>query len=128
GTHDLVTGAAAGAAAGDNDIDGGVTSIQSPVIAIPAGGTGTLSLAFYFSHLNNSSTGDFFRVHVVRAPTQTLLEELGSAANDNAAWVTRSVDISAFAGQSVRIVVSAADNAGGSLVEAGVDDVVITRQ
>ena len=48
-----------------------------------------------------------------------MLQELGSAANDNAAWVTRSVDISAFAGQSVRIVISAADNAGGSLVEAG---------
>ena len=37
GTRDLVTGAAAGAAAGDNDIDGGATSIQSPAIAIPAG-------------------------------------------------------------------------------------------
>ncbi|HEX3482551.1 MAG TPA: S8 family serine peptidase [Kofleriaceae bacterium] len=128
GTHDLVTGATAGAAAGDNDIDGGVTSIQSPAIAIPAGGTVTLSLAFYFAHLNNSSTDDFFRVQIVGATTQTVLQELGSAANDNAAWVTRSVDISAFAGQSVRVVISAADNAGGSLVEAGVDDVVITRQ
>jgi subtilase family protein/pre-peptidase len=128
GTRDLVTGAAAGAAAGDNDIDGGVTSIQSPVIAIPAGGTVTLSLAFYFAHLSNSSTDDFFRVQIVGATTQTVLQELGSAANDDAAWVTRSVDISAFAGQSVRILISAADNAGGSLVEAGVDDVVITRQ
>ncbi|HEX3757812.1 MAG TPA: S8 family serine peptidase [Kofleriaceae bacterium] len=128
GTNDLVTGAMAGAAAGDNDIDGGVTSIQSPPIAIPAGGTVTLSLAFYFAHLNNSSTDDFFRVQIVGATTQTVIEELGSAANDNAAWVTRSVDISAFAGQSVRILISAADNAGGSLVEAGVDDVVITRQ
>jgi hypothetical protein len=128
GTRDLVTGAAAGAAAGDNDIDGGVTSIQSPVIAIPAGGTVTLSLAFYFAHLNNSSADDLFRVQIIGAAAQTVLEELGSAVNDNAAWATRSVDISAFAGQSVRILISAADNAGGSLVEAGVDDVVITRQ
>jgi len=57
-----------------------------------------------------------------------VLQELGSTVNDNAVWVTQSVDISAFAGQSVRILISAADNAGGSLVEAGVDDVVITRQ
>jgi len=128
GSFDLVTGGAAGASAGANDIDGGVTSIQSPPIAIPAGGTVTLSFAFYFSHLNNSSADDFFRVQVVGATTQTVLQELGSAANDDAAWVTRSVDISAFAGQSVRILISAADNAGGSLVEAGVDDVVITRQ
>jgi len=34
----------------------------------------------------------------------------------------------AFAGQSIRILISAADAAGGSLVEAAVDDVVITRQ
>ncbi|HEX7839987.1 MAG TPA: S8 family serine peptidase [Kofleriaceae bacterium] len=128
GSFDLVTGASAGAAAGDNDIDGGTTSIQSPVIAIPAGGTVTLSLAFYFAHATNSSVDDFFRVQIVGTTTQTVLEELGSAVNDDAAWATRSVDISQFAGQSVRILISAADAAGGSLVEAGVDDVVITRQ
>jgi len=37
------------------------------------------------------------------------------------------VDISAFAGQTVRIVVEAADASGASLVEAAVDDVVVTR-
>jgi hypothetical protein len=100
GQFDLVTGATAGAAAGDNDIDGGTTSITSPTIAIPAGGT----------------------------TTQTVFEVLGAATNVNAAWATRSVDISAFAGQSIRILISAADAAGGSLVEAGFDDVVITRQ
>ena len=128
GTHDLVTGATAGAAAGDNDVDGGVTTIQSPVIAIPAGGTVALSLAFYFAHLNNATADDLFRVQVVGATTQTVIQELGTAANDAAAWTTQSVDISAFAGQSIRIVITAADNAGGSLVEAGVDDVVITRR
>jgi hypothetical protein len=128
GSFDLVTGASAGASAGDNDIDGGVTSIQSPVIAIPAGGTVTLSLAFYFAHLSNSSSADFFRVQIVGTTTQTVIEELGTAANDDAAWGPRSVDISQFAGQSVRILISAADAATGSLVEAGVDDVVITRQ
>jgi hypothetical protein len=128
GSFDLVTGGAAGASAGANDIDGGVTSIQSPPITIPAGGTVTLSLAFYFSHLNNSSVDDFFRVQIVGATTSTVLQELGAAVDDDAAWATRSIDISAFAGQTIRILISAADNAGGSLVEAGVDDVVITRQ
>ena len=100
---------------------------RSP-ITIPAGGTVTLSLAFYFSHLNNSSVDDFFRVQIVGATTSTVLQELGAAVDDDAAWVTRSIDISAFAGQTIRILITAADNAGGSLVEAGVDDVVITRQ
>lgn len=41
---------------------------------------------------------------------------------------TQTVDISAFAGQSVRILISTADLGTASLVEAAVDDVVITRQ
>jgi hypothetical protein len=128
GSFDLVTGGTAGAAAGDNDIDGGVTSIQSPAIAIPAGGTVTLSLAFYFAHGTNSSTADFFRVQVVGATTSTVIEVLGSTANVDAAFATRSVDITAFAGQTVHLLISASDLAGASLVEAAVDDVVITRQ
>jgi aminopeptidase S len=37
------------------------------------------------------------------------------------------VNIGAFAGQTVQIVVEAADLSGASLVEAAVDDVRITR-
>jgi len=128
GSFDLVTGPLAGASAGVNDVDGGVTSIRSPVIAIPAGGTVTLSLSFYFAHGTNSSTADFFRVQVVGTTTATVIEELGSNVNDDAAFAGRSVDITAFAGQSVRLLISTADLGGASLVEAAVDDVVITRQ
>ena len=34
----------------------------------------------------------------------------------------------AFAGQSIRILIEAADAGGASLVEAGIDDVKVTRQ
>jgi hypothetical protein len=128
GSFDLVTGPLAGAAAGDNDVDGGVTSIQSPAITIPAGGTVTLSLKFYFAHLNNASVEDFFHVKVVGTTTSTVVQEVGAATDDDAAFVTTTVDISAFAGQTVHLLIEAADNAGASLVEAAVDDVVITRQ
>src|SRR5690606_32622022 len=63
GSNDLVTGAAGGSA-GDADIDGGVTSIQSPAIALP-NGTITLSFGWYLAHLNNATSADFFRVSVV---------------------------------------------------------------
>jgi hypothetical protein len=128
GTFDLVTGGAPGAAAGDNDIDGGTTSIQSPPIAIPATGTITLSLAFYFAHGTNATADDVFRVQIVGATTATVIQELGTAVDDDAAWVTQTVNISQFAGQTVRILITAADAAAGSLVEAAVDDVVITQQ
>src|SRR5262249_33173982 len=46
GRFDLVTGAIAGGSAGVNDVDGGVTSIQSPVIALPPDGSVALSLSY----------------------------------------------------------------------------------
>jgi hypothetical protein len=127
GSFDLVTGGRAGVGAGDFDVDGGKTSIQSPAIAIPAGGAVTLSLSYYFAHLSNSSSADYFRVRVVGTTSATVIEELGSAVDDDAAWAARTVDISAFAGQTVRIVIEAADLGTASLVEAAVDDVVVQR-
>jgi hypothetical protein len=38
------------------------------------------------------------------------------------------VNISSFAGQSIRILIQAADAATGSLVEAAVDNVTVTQQ
>jgi hypothetical protein len=128
GVNDLVTGRLAGTTAGDHDIDGGVTSIRSPAITLPASGTLTLSFSYYLAHATNSSTADFLRVQVVGAATSTVLEELGAANNDDAVWATASANISAFAGQTVRILILAADAATGSLVEAAVDDVRITQQ
>ena len=90
----LVTGLSAGTSVGAFDIDGGTTTIQSPQITLPSTGILTLDFAFYFAHLNNSSSADFFRVLVVPAsgtPT-TVFEELGTATNDAAVWATRSVE------------------------------------
>jgi trimeric autotransporter adhesin len=128
GSNDLVTGAAGGAA-GDADIDGGVTTIESPPITLPSTGTLTLSFSYYMAHLNNSSTADFLRVFVVGSATTQVLQELGAANNDSAVWASSgNINISAFAGQTVRIRIQAADASGASLVEAAVDDVRITQQ
>jgi hypothetical protein len=127
-TNDLVTGASAGASAGVNDIDGGTTSIQSPAIALPATGTLTLSFRFYFAHGTNSSTADFFRVSIVGSTTTQVFQVLGSTADVDAAFALQSVNISSFAGQTVRILIAAADASTASLVEAAVDDVTITQQ
>lgn len=128
GTNGLVTGRLAGSGAGANDVDGGVTSIRSPAIALPASGTLTLSYSWYLAHLNNSSNLDFFRVSIIHSGgTTTLFTQAGAATNRAGAWATASSNISAFAGQSVRILVQTADASGGSLVEAGVDDVRIVQ-
>ncbi len=126
GVNDLVTGPLAGASVGANDIDGGVTSIWSPPIQLIGGNTFTLTFSFYLAHLNNSSSADFFRVFIVGSTTVMVFEELGAANDDDAAWATATVNLNAFAGQTIRILIQAADASGPSLVEAGVDDVRIT--
>ena len=128
GTFDLVTGATAGSSAGVNDVDGGVTTIQSPLVALPTGGTLTLTFSWYLAHLNNATSADYLRVSVVSGSTATtVFQQLGAAVDRGAAWQQASVALSAYAGQSVRIRVAAADASGASLVEAAVDDVRIAQ-
>jgi aminopeptidase S len=127
GTNDLVTGASAGSSAGDFDVDGGVTRIQSPAIALPTGGTLTLTFSWYLAHLNNATSADYFRAFVVGGSATQVFQQPGAASNRGGAWATASVNVTSYAGQTVRIRFDAADASGASLVEAGVDNVTITR-
>ncbi|GID29978.1 M28 family metallopeptidase [Paractinoplanes brasiliensis] len=127
GTYDLVTGAVAGSSAGANDVDGGATTIVSPTIALPTG-TLTLSFNWYLSHLNNATSADYFRIQVISgSTTTTVFSQAGAASNRAAAWATGSVNLSSFAGQTIRLSVEAADLSTASLVEAAVDNVKITK-
>ncbi|MFD9943921.1 M4 family metallopeptidase [Nonomuraea sp. NPDC059023] len=127
GVNDLVTGRLAGSGAGTHDVDGGATSIRSPEIALPSG-TLTMTLSWYLAHLSNASSADYFRVRVVSGSTNTVvLQQLGSAANRAGAWQSATINLSSFAGQTVRLLVETADAGTASLIEAGVDDVKITR-
>ncbi|GAA2701820.1 M28 family metallopeptidase [Actinoplanes palleronii] len=127
GTYALVTGATAGASAGANDVDGGLTTLTSPAITLPAG-TLTLGLSWYLAYLNNATSADYLRISVVSGTTTTaLLTVNAAAANKAAAWTAATANLSAYAGQTVRLKVEAADTGTASLVEAAVDNVVITK-
>jgi len=129
GANGLVTGRLAGGSAGAYDIDGGVTSIQSPPITLPTSGTLGLSLSWYLAHGSNASSADYLRVAVVTGSgTTTVFQQAGAASNRNGAWGVATANLTPYAGQTVRILVSAADASGASLVEAGVDDVRVTQQ
>ena len=118
-SFDLVTGPLAGSDAGTHDVDGGQTSIRSPQITVPAG-TRTLTFSWYLAHGSNSSSQDYFRVQGQRR--RQVFQQLGAAANRNGAWTTTTVRSRAA---TVQITFEAADLGTASLVEAGVDDVVI---
>ena len=65
---------------------------------------------------------------VIGSTTSTVLNVPASATDRDAAWSSTSADLSAFAGQTVRLQIEAADASGASLVEAAVDDVRVTRE
>ncbi|HET7676732.1 MAG TPA: M14 family metallopeptidase [Candidatus Limnocylindrales bacterium] len=130
GSIDLVTGARAGTSASANDLDGGVTSVRSPDIRLPAGHAYQLGFDFYLAHAANSSSADYLRVSIVGPSGRTLLfQERGAANDDDAVWARKIVDIPpAYAGQTVYLLVEAADLGGGSLVEAALDEIAVMRK
>jgi carboxypeptidase T len=128
GSIDLVTGPKAGATDHSYDVDGGVTTVRSTPIVLPAT-TGSLTFRYYLAHSSNSSSADYFRAYVEDATGKRTVvkQELGTARTDLPTWSTASVSMARWAGQTIRIVFAAADLGRASTVEAAVDDVRITR-
>ncbi|TXH70184.1 MAG: hypothetical protein E6Q83_06565 [Thiothrix sp.] len=129
GEHALVTGAAAGNTVGDYDLDGGLTSIRSPMINLVANAHYRLQLDYYFAHLWNASHADFLRISVENSQgqKQILLEQRGTATNRAAAWAQLTADLSSFAGSSIYLLIEASDDSSGSIVEAAVDNLRLTQ-
>lgn len=127
GYNDLVTGALAGSSYGSYDIDDGKTSIRSPDITLPDYVAITLTFKYYLAHANNSSSADYLRVKIVDASGDhhLVFEELGASNTDYPSWEVANVDISGFKDQAICLLIEAADESEPSLVEAGIDDVLI---
>ncbi|MEO8018748.1 MAG: zinc carboxypeptidase, partial [Pseudomonadota bacterium] len=72
----------------------------------------------------------YFRVRVVgtSGTPQTVFTRPGRSGVVAGAWTTATVNLSAYAGQTVRLRFEAADAAAGSIIEAGFDNVSVTRQ
>jgi len=126
----FVTGLASGNDVGSADVDDGVTSVQSPAMTLPASGLINLRFRYFFAHNNNATGADYFRVCVVRAngSTQTVFMRSPLGGVLGGAWTSQTVNLSSFAGQTVRLRFEAADAAAGSIIEAGFDNVSVTRQ
>jgi hypothetical protein len=128
GRFALVTGGSAGSTSSANDVDGGVTSIRSPAIALPSS-VGKLTFRYYMAHASNASSADRFQAFVEDSGgARTLVKsESGAANTDRASWASFSVSLAPWAGQTVRVVFVATDAGSESLIEAAVDDVRVTR-
>jgi glucose/arabinose dehydrogenase len=128
--HCFITGLWGGNAVGSADVDEGMTSVQSPTMTLPESGLINLNFSYYFAHNNNASTSDYFRVFVVDAGGTAHLVFAREGQNQvvPGGWTPAVVNISGFAGETVRLRFEAADEANGSIIEAGFDNVTVTRQ
>ena len=130
GSKALVTGSAGGSA-NANDVDGGTTSIRSRGIRLPddPANLGPLTFSYVWAHGSNATAADVLRVLVEAEDGErtTVFEVVGDRTQRKGAWAGKSVDIDAYAGQRIRIVVEAVDARGDSLVEAEIDDLRIRR-
>ncbi|MFH1279913.1 MAG: C25 family cysteine peptidase [Candidatus Eisenbacteria bacterium] len=128
GTICFVTGnGAVGGAAGDNDVDGRQTTLLSPVFDLTGYSLASLSYAVWYTNSYGSSpNSDIWNVQVTdNGSTWKNLEYTTASTN---AWVVRSfaLDDTISLTNQVRFRFIASDDANGSLVEAAVDDILIT--
>ena len=118
----LVTGAARGAGAAANDVDG-VTTTDSPTVELGTGAW-TVSFRYTFAHNSSATSADYLRLSVVDGATTTALWTLnGSPTERNARWRTSTADLSAWAGKTIRLQFEAVDGGSDNIVEAVVDNV-----
>jgi hypothetical protein len=125
GTHCWITGQhAEGGSIGHNDVDGGKTTLFSPIYDLE----GALSVAFEYWRWYSNSEGtnpneDWWDVLLSNdgGESWVSLEHTQESSN---AWESLSFDLEDFypvPGQ-VQLKFVASDEGGGSIVEAGVDD------
>jgi hypothetical protein len=124
----FVTGnGAIGGAVGDADVDGGRTTLLSPVFALGNAVSATLGYwRWYTNDLGNNPGQDAWTVEVTADGTNwVVLEQTTASANE---WTYFVFDLGSYVPltDQVRVRFVAVDDSPGSLVEAAVDDLVLT--
>lgn len=132
GTIAWVTGQGSpGGGLGDNDVDGGTTSLVSNLIDLSTTESATISYARWYSNNTGASpNADVFEVYVSDDDGQNyeLVETVGPAgAGTSGGWIETGFNVGDFVGLTsmVRVKFVASDLGDGSVVEAGIDDVRI---
>ncbi len=118
-----------GGSLGENDVDGGVTSLVSNRIDLGAAQSARISYTRWYSNDTGASpNADVFEVFVSDDDGQTyvLVETVGPAgAETSGGWIETGFVVDDFVDltSTIRVKFVASDLGDGSVVEAGIDDV-----
>jgi len=134
GVWALTTDGRAGGRTGAHDVDGGSVIARIEVPALPETvlpSEYTLSFDWYLAHLENATAADGLSVIVTGSESELVtiaLDMRGTSSFQNNLWKTAKSDITHFKGQEMTITITATDDAAaGALIEAGIDNMVITN-
>jgi len=129
GTLCFVTGnGSVGGAAGENDVDGGKTTLLTPVFQL--GGALSAQVSYYRWYTNswgNNPDEDWWNVDVTNDGVNWV--SLEHTQTTLAAWTQFTFELTDYITLTDQVqlrFVAADEGAGGSLVEAGVDDFLLT--
>ena len=129
GQYCFVTGAAtADADANETDVDGGLTTLRSPVFSLLDITDPVLQFSYWLSNdLGSNRGGDFFRTQISNDGGVTWINLINSAVSTGD-WKPVSITIGDFVTPTDQMLLQfvADDDGLGSLVEAAVDDIAIT--
>lgn len=120
-----------GGGLGENDIDGGTTSLVSNLIDLTGTQSATISYARWYSNDTGAAPNtDVFQVFVSDddGMNYILVETVGpSGAGTSGGWIQTGFNVSDFVDltSTIRVKFVASDLGDGSVVEAGIDDVRI---
>jgi carboxypeptidase T len=128
GVAAFVTGRPAGDRPSAYDLDG-LTTIRSPQIQLPGAAGQRLFFRWFLGHAASASGADHLRAIVEEqdGDETVVWERTGSPTVVAGAWTSAAIPLDRWAGQLIRIRFEAVDAAGASTIDAGVDDVRVTR-
>ncbi len=122
----------AGGSLGENDVDGGSTSLISPTFDLSNSVASRIHYWRWYSNNQGSAPGaDVFNVDISNdgGSTWTAAEVVGPTGSEAVGgWMYASVDVESFlpVTSQMRVRFTASDLGSGSIVEAALDDVSVT--
>jgi hypothetical protein len=130
GTQCFITGqGVVGGGVGDQDVDGGSTTLVSPIYNLAGLDEPTLEYWYWYSNNAGSNpNSDSMPVEISNNGGTTWVP-LETISTNNGAWTKRTWRVRDFVTPTsqVRVRFIARDLGAGSIVEAGVDDLKITN-